>query len=117
MIMHALAASISVSPAIPGITNVSQTSPGGWIAGIYKFALIVSGILAFGAIVYGGFMYATSAGNASRQAEGRSWIWSALIGLLLLAGAYIILQTINPNLTNLQIAPLSSVNTQQTTGQ
>jgi hypothetical protein len=105
MIMHALAASISVSPAIPGITNVSQTSPGGWIAGIYKFALIVSG------------MYATSAGNASRQAEGRSWIWSALIGLLLLAGAYIILQTINPNLTNLQIAPLSSVNTQQTTGQ
>src|ERR1700722_5937132 len=111
MIMHALAATISISPAIPGLTNVSQTSPGGWIAGIYKFALIASGILAFGAIVYGGFMYATSAGDAHRQSEGREWIWSALIGLLLLAGAYIILNTINPNLTKLQVAPLSTVNT------
>jgi len=99
---HALATAITVNPNIPGLTNVSTAGPAGWIKSIYGFALIFSGILAFGAIVYGGVKYAISAGNASKQAEGRAWIWSALIGLLLLAGAYIILQTVNPDLVKLQ---------------
>jgi hypothetical protein len=105
------ATTISISPNIPGLTNVSTAGPAGWVAGFYKFALIFAGILAFGSIVYGGFKYATSEGNASKQAEGRSWIWSALIGLLLLAGAWLILYTINPNLVKLQNPTLSTVNT------
>jgi hypothetical protein len=111
MIPHALAATISVSPSIPGLTNISTTGPAGWVNAFYRFALIFSGILAFGAIVYGGIKYAVSAGNASSQSEGRAWIWSALIGLLLLAGAYLILRTINPNLVNLRNPTLSTVNT------
>lgn len=101
------AANLTINPNLPGITNVSTSGPAGWVAGFYNFALIISGILAFGAIVFGGYKYATSAGNASKQSEGRSWIWSALLGILLLAAAYLILKTINPNLVNLQIAPLS----------
>jgi hypothetical protein len=112
--MHLLAANFTVSPTIPGLTNVSTVGPAGWIKGFYNFALIFAGILAFGAIVYGGIKYATSAGNASQQSEGRSWIWSALIGLLLLAGAYLILNTINPNLVKLQNPTLSTVNTNAT---
>ena len=102
-------ATISISPNIPGINNVSTAGPCGWIVNFYTFALIFAGILAFGAIVYGGIKYSISAGNASQQSEGRSWIWSALIGLLLLAGAYLILRTINPNLVNLQNPTLSAV--------
>ena len=105
------AAGVTINPNLPGITNVSTAGPAGWVASFYSFALIISGILAFGAAVYGGVLYATSAGNASKQSEGRSWIWSALIGLLLLGGAYIILKTINPNLVKLQNPALSSVNT------
>jgi hypothetical protein len=108
MIHQVLADTISISPNIPGITNVSAAGPAGWVKSFYTFALIVSGILAFGAIVFGGYKYATSAGNASKQSEGREWIWSALIGLLLLAGAYLILKTINPNLVNLQNPTLST---------
>jgi hypothetical protein len=104
------ATTISISPNLPGLTNVSTAGPAGWVAGFYKFALIFAGILAFGSIVYGGFKYATSEGNASKQAEGRSWIWAALIGLLLLAGAWLILYTINPNLVKLQNPGLSTVN-------
>jgi hypothetical protein len=111
MIPTALADTISIATGIPGLSNVSTAGPAGWIAGFYKFALIFAGILAFGAIVFGGFKYATSAGNASAQSEGRAWIWSALIGLLLLAAAYLILYTVNPNLTKLQNPTLSSVNT------
>lgn len=106
---HVLAATISINNSLPGLTNLSTTGPVGWVSGFYKFALIISGILAFGAVVYGGFLYATSAGNASRQTEGREWIWSALLGLLLLAGAYLILITINPNLVALQNPGVSSV--------
>ena len=103
-VMAQTPATININPYIPGATIPTNAGPCGWIVNFYTFALIVSGILAFGAIVYGGFKYATSAGNASKQAEGRSWIWSALIGLLLLAGAYIILNTINPALTSCQIS-------------
>jgi hypothetical protein len=114
---HAQAqATISISPNIPGIYNVSTQGPCGWIVNFYTFALIIAGILAFGAIVYGGVKYATSAGNASKQSEGRSWIWSALIGLLLLGGAYLILYTINPNLTKCSLPVLSSVAINNGTG-
>jgi Type IV secretion system pilin len=116
MIPTALAATLSINPNIPGLSNISTSGPAGWVKSFYTFALIISGILAFGAIVYGGIKYATSAGNAHNQQEGRDWIYSALIGLLLLAGAYLILKTINPNLVNLQNPSLSSVNnTNQTT--
>ena len=49
---------VTVSTYIPGVTNPS--SPGGLVGGIYNFALLASGILAFGAIVWGGIRYITS---------------------------------------------------------
>ena len=82
------------------------------MSGFYQFALMIGGVLAFGAIVYGGILYAASAGNPSKQSEGKEWIKSALFGLLLLAGAYLILYTINPNLVNLGLPTLQSVNIQ-----
>lgn len=108
---YPLAASISlvsISPNIPGVTNVSTNGPAGWVSSFYLFMLLISGILAFAAMIYGGFRYATSAGNASKQNEGRAFIWSALIGLLLLAAAYLLLKTINPNLVILQNPTLTS---------
>jgi len=105
----AVAHAVTINPNIPGISNVSTAGPAGWIKGFYNFALLAAGILAFGAAVFGGFKYATSAGDASKQSEGRAWIWSALLGILLLAGAYIILQTVNPNLVKLQNPTLSTI--------
>ena len=91
---------ITINPNFPGVlNNASSAGPCGWIVNFYLFALAVAGVLAFGAIVYGGYKYATAAGNASRQSEGRSFIMSSLVGLLLLGGAYVVLFTINPNLT------------------
>ncbi|MDE2018924.1 MAG: hypothetical protein KGJ13_01105, partial [Patescibacteria group bacterium] len=52
-----------------------------------------------------------SAGNPSAVSEGRKYIWSSLLGILLLAGAYIILNTVNPNLLNLNLPTLSPVQT------
>ena len=87
-----------------------EHQPGNYVPGFYLFALTVGGVLALGAIVYGGILYAASAGDPSKQSEGREWIWSALIGLLLLAGAYIVLYTINPDLVNLTLPQLTMIN-------
>ncbi|MGC9598850.1 MAG: sensory rhodopsin II transducer [Minisyncoccia bacterium] len=96
---------IHVSSNLPGVA--STTSIAGIVSGFYGFALLIAGILAFGAIVYGGIKYAASRGNPSAESEGKSWVTNALLGLLLLAGAYIILYTVNPQLVSLQITGLT----------
>lgn len=106
------AAALSISGSLPGMAPVSAgANPGVWIQGFYGLALMLGGVLAFGAVVYGGVLYAASAGNASKQSEGKEWIWSALTGLLLLAGAWLVLHIINPDLTNVAFPTLSSLST------
>jgi hypothetical protein len=111
-------ATISISSAIPGMASAptAGTSPGAFVAGFYNFALMIGGVLAFGAIVYGGILYAASAGNPGKQSEGKEWVKSALLGLLLLAGAYLILYTINPNLVNLNLPTLQAISIQAPSG-
>lgn len=65
---------------------------------IYKIVLPVSGILAFGMILWGGIEYTISGGNVERQKSAQKKIIDALAGLLLLFGFWIILNTINPNI-------------------
>ncbi len=109
-------AQATISVSLPGVgPAVSSTSPGTFVEGFYVFALSIGGILAFGAVVYGGILYAISAGNPGRQSEGKEWIKSAIYGLLLLAGAYLILYTINPNLVNLNLPTLQQINIQSPT--
>ncbi|MGC9598900.1 MAG: hypothetical protein ABSE18_00765 [Minisyncoccia bacterium] len=101
--MNSLAVQFTVSSNLPG-NYATSTGFGGFVANFYSLALLFAGILAFGAIVYGGIKYAVSRGNPSAESEGKSWVTNALLGLLLLAGAYIILYTINPQLVTLKIA-------------
>ena len=100
----ALAAPATVNPGVPG-TNAND-NPAGVIANVYQFALLIGGLLAFGAIVYGAIRYTLAAGNPSGQSEGREWIQQAIIGLILLLGAYLVLYTINPGLVNLELPKL-----------
>jgi len=113
----ALAAMIQINTNLPGKgATTGQNAVGGFIQNFYTFALLISGILAFGAIVWGGIRYATGRGNSSSESEGKSWITNALIGLLLLAGAWIILQTINPNILNLTLPALPGIQPAQNDG-
>jgi hypothetical protein len=100
LIAFAQSTTITINTGLPGQYNASS-SIGAFISDFYTFALIISGILAFGAIVYGGIRYAVGRGNPSAESDARSWITNALLGLLLLAGAYVILYTINPALISL----------------
>jgi len=80
-----------------------------FIKQFYTYALAAVGVAALGAIIYGGVMYAVSAGNASRQQEAISWITGAVWGLVLLLGANLLLRTINPELKKLKLETLKEV--------
>ena len=101
---------VTISTSIPGNnSNTGNASPGAFIANFYQFALVLGGILAFGVVVFGGVKYAASAGNSSAQSDAKEWIWGALLGLLLLGGAYFILKVVNPQLVNLNLPTLNQV--------
>jgi len=85
------------------------------VSQVYIWSLGAAGILALLMIVIGGYVTMTAAGNAERATRGKSYITSSLIGLALLIGAYLLLNTINPDLTNFNLdlnpaAPTSGTN-------
>jgi hypothetical protein len=94
-------------PTIGGISPSPRELPI-YIKYIYNFAVWVIGLIIFGVIVYNGFLYMISAGNANKMAEAKSGILSGFLGALILLGAVIIFNTINPTLTlvNLQELPV-----------
>lgn len=96
-------------PTLQPFTTKGMTQPdeegyvyipfiGQYIAGIYTWAVGIAGLIAVVLIIMGGFVYLTSGGNAQRTQEGKDRITSALFGLLLLLGSYVLLYTINPDL-------------------
>ena len=107
--LASVAHAVTISAAIPGTSTSTTTTgaPGAMINNFYQFAIFISGLLAFAIIVYAGVKYMASAGNPSGQGDAKEWIWSALLGILLLAGAYLILNIINPSITTLSLPDLT----------
>ncbi len=87
----------------------SAESITGYIANIYRFMIGISGILALGMIVAGAIYISVSPGSVDKQSEGRSMIMSAIFGVILIFGSYIILDTINPSLTILKEPSLTPI--------
>jgi len=104
--------------SIPTIKNFSAptqcgTAPNGqpvycvpWIgeylAGIYKYAIGIIGIVAAIALMIGGIRWLTAGGNPSGVKDAQSWITGAVTGLIIGLASYLILNQINPNLVQFQ---------------
>src|SRR3989344_2217035 len=73
----------------------------GYVAEIYRGALVLVGVIALAAMVYWGVRYAASGGNASKTSDAKDGITQALLGLVLLLSAYILLRLINHALVDL----------------
>lgn len=84
---------------------------GQYIVGIYKWALLVAGIVATIMIILGGFTYLTSGGDASRAGEGKERITSAIFGLILLLGSYLMLYLLNPDLVQFKSLKINVIKT------
>lgn len=75
-----------------------------YINNLYKFAVGIAGLLALGMIIGGGVYYTVSAGSSDKQREAKDMITSAVWGVVLLLGSYLILNTINPQITSLSLS-------------
>ncbi len=102
----------------PGIYRVNNF--GAFLNGMMKILISLGAVLAVLLIVIGGFQYITSASEGGKG-SAKERIENALIGLAILLGSYLILNTINPDLVNTQlivqqIAPSGLGATQSTGG-
>ncbi|PIR92846.1 hypothetical protein COT99_03925 [Candidatus Falkowbacteria bacterium CG10_big_fil_rev_8_21_14_0_10_43_10] len=85
---------------IPGV--IFGSDKGNWlgeyIAGVYKYATAIVGILAAIVLMFGGLLWLTAGGESGRVTEAKEWIKASLTGLILALSSYTILYTINPEL-------------------
>lgn len=93
-------------PQIPGVTTpaTTKTALPDYIRYIFQFSLFLGAIIAFSSFIYGGVRYLTSAGSPSAQKDAKSQISAGVLGLIILVSAYLILNTINPQLVALKVS-------------
>jgi len=98
---------------IPGVTNPQGRvkNLACYIAGFYRYFAIVSGILATVMMMFGGYKYVTSFGNPNRISDAKDNITSAMVGLGLVLGSYLILSIINPALVELKMPKIPPIAT------
>ena len=93
-------------PEIGGETITATTSIPGFIKYIFNLSIIIAVIISIGVLILAGFLYLTSTGKPEQLKEAKSRIFYGFLGLIILLGSYLILQTVNPQLTVLEIKQL-----------
>jgi hypothetical protein len=71
-----------------------------YISAAYKLGVAIGSVMAAAMLMIGGMQYLTAGGNSSRVSKAKERIVDSLIGLILVLGTYVILDTMNPNLVN-----------------
>lgn len=87
----------------------SFSSLGSYIKDIYNYLILIVGLVAAIVLMVAGIIWLTAAGNTSRISAAKSWITGSLTGLVLALSSYLILQTINPYLTEFRDINLKSI--------
>jgi hypothetical protein len=105
---------IVFTPNVPigdfsGPITVTNELLGNYINTWYGFVVGAVGIMATVMIMYAGFKWLASRGNATTISDAKDKIWSAIIGLFLVFSSYIILQVINGDLVNPTLTGLNNV--------
>ena len=72
-----------------------------YIKGILNYGYGIGTVLAVVMVAIGGVIWLTSGGNPQKIGQAKSYIVSAVIGIILLMGSYLILSNINSDLVNL----------------
>ncbi len=104
-----LGGSYTTHEEIPGQGGVTNDFPT-FLKMLYNFSIGIVAILAIIMVGVGAFTYiVTSAGNASKMADGKEMIYSALFGLAIALIAYITLFLINPDLISGTIESVSTI--------
>lgn len=87
---------------LPGLKDGAEVDFVTYAGAAISFVIGFSAVLAVLVLVYGGFMYMTGEAINTKK-EGADTMKNAVYGLLLILASWIILNTINPNLLNLNL--------------
>jgi hypothetical protein len=68
------------------------------VIGLYKASMGIAAIAALAVIIYAGIAYSSSAGNPEKISSAKKWAYSAVLGLIILFGSFLIFSFINPQL-------------------
>ena len=106
---------------LPATKTVTEISFGGkrefanigeFIQLIYRYAIIIAGILATIIIILAGIRWTASGGNAERIKSAQKMIGGAISGLLIALLSYTILSALNPATVNLRLPQVWLINRQ-----
>lgn len=105
---------------LPGVFEGDQdaddTLLSRYIRAIYIYFIWVVGIIATVMVIYGGIRWVGAAGNPGQIKEARDIIDNAIIGVIIGLTSVVLLNIINPKLTQLAIPKLSKVQEALTVG-
>ncbi len=73
-----------------------------YIIAIYNYGLAIAGILATIVLMGGGVLWLVSGGDSGKINQAKELITGSVTGMLILVAAWMILNTVNPNLVNLK---------------
>ncbi len=80
----------TTKPVLPSLTVLSSGDFGPIIQNALQFVLIIAGALAVIYLIYGGILYITAGGDAEKATKGRTALINAVIGIVIIALAYVI---------------------------
>jgi hypothetical protein len=90
-------------PKIPGVpTPTATTTFPEYVRYLFNFFVLISGIVALGVLIWAGILWLTSAGNPIQAGSAKRKAAGATFGLVLLFSSYLLITTINPNLSILK---------------
>jgi hypothetical protein len=83
----------------PGIEEAADATEqvGIYVSFLFNFLVMIVGLILFGALIYAGFVFMTSAGNPEKRSSAIKKIIAALTGVILLLGFYVLIKEINPD--------------------
>ncbi len=73
------------------------------ITNVIRLMLMFTGAIAIIFLVYGGYMYITSAGSAESAEKGKNTVVNALIGIVVIALSYVLVTVVSNLVGNGQI--------------
>ncbi len=79
-------------------TKVTPDLLGKYVVAIYRFGILLSIFLTIFMMMVGGFLWVVAGGSPQRVENAKSYITSALTGLVLALTSFLLLQTVNPSL-------------------
>ncbi len=93
---------------IPGVTTGTQPSFAAYVNSLYSLAITLAAMFAVIKIVLAGVKYMTTSLSSGKE-DAKGDILGAVLGLLIILGTFLILNTINTQLTEIKLAPTEKI--------